>query len=280
MKHKLIGIQRANRFSPNRTDNDTAIFKRVSELLQQKGCEITTCEESSFQSESVGNELIFTMARDARTLRKLQLLEDEGRTVINSAHGIENCTREKMTRLLLQNNIPYPKSRIIPTSEPTIDLSDIGHYCWIKRGNDHTIHPEDVVFARTGEESASIIRKYAQRNIPTVVINEHLEGDLIKFYGVTGTDFFYWAYSHRLNYSKFGLESINGQSQGIPFDPAALKTFCTRAAQALKVSIYGGDAVVSPDGTTHIIDLNDWPSFAPCLEPAASSIAQYIHNQL
>jgi hypothetical protein len=280
MKRKLTSIQRAKVFSPNRTSHDAAIFKRVSELLQEKGCEITEYEESTFPNEGVDSELIFTMARDVRTLRKLKQAEDEGRTVINSAYGSENCMRESMTRLLLHHQIPHPKSKIILTTEMDIDLSDMGSYCWMKRGDCHAIYPEDVVFVRTGEEAVALLRKYAQRNIPSVVINEHLKGDLIKFYGVAGTDFFYWMYPHQFNYSKFGLEAINGQSQGIRFDADALQALCTRATQALKVSIYGGDAVVSPDGSLHIIDLNDWPSFAPCLEEAAATIAQHIYNQL
>jgi hypothetical protein len=267
-------------FSPNRISNDAAIFDRVSELLQQKGCEITEYDESAFQNETVGKGLIFTMARDIRTLRKLQQLEDEGRTVINSAYGIENCTREKMTRLLLDNHIPYPKSKIIPTTEADTDLSDMGSYCWIKRGDCQSIHCEDVVFARVGEESAAMIRNQAQRNIPSVVINEHLEGDLIKFYGVAGTDFFYWFYPNQLNYSKFGLETINGRLQDIPFDTETLQTLCSRAAQTLKISIYGGDAVINSDGTLRIIDWNDWPSFTPCLELAAPYIAQHIYSYL
>ncbi|MDR0542905.1 MAG: hypothetical protein LBH19_11950 [Dysgonamonadaceae bacterium] len=280
MKHRITGIRRENIFSPNRIGDDAAIFDRVSELLRQKGCDVTEYEEAEFRNETAGDGLVFTMARDIRTLRKLQLLEDEGRVVVNSAYGVENCSREKMTRLLIDNNIPHPKSRIFPVAEADIDLSIIGSGCWMKRGDCHAVCREDVTFVRSAEEVVAVIREYARRNIPSIVVNEHLEGDLIKFYGVAGTDFFYWFYPDCLNYSKFGLEIVNGKRQNIRFDISALKTLCARTAQVLNVSVYGGDIVISSDGTMRIIDWNDWPSFAPCLERAAPFIAQHIYSQL
>ena len=41
----------------------------------------------------------------------------------------------------------------------------------------------------------------------------------------------------------------------------------------LNVPVYGGDCVVSEDGSIRIIDFNDWPSFAPCREEAGFYIA-------
>ena len=34
------------------------------------------------------------------------------------------------------------------------------------------------------------------------------------------------------------------------------------AAKAVKVEVFGGDAIVTPDGKIYIIDINSWPSFA------------------
>ena len=107
-----------------------------------------------------------------------------------------------------------------------------------------------------------------------MVVNEHLKGDLIKFYGVSGTDFFYWFYPSKCGHrSKFGLEVINGEAQGIAFDAEDLKAEADKAADMLNVPVYGGDCVVSEDGSIRIIDFNDWPSFAPCRDEAAFYIA-------
>ena len=53
---------------------------------------------------------------------------------------------------------------------------------------------------------------------------------------------------------------------------------CDQAAQVLNVHIYGGDCIVSEDGTVRLIDFNDWPSFAPCRDEAAPHIAECIYR--
>ena len=108
------------------------------------------------------------------------------------------------------------------------------------------------------------------------MVNEHLEGDLIKFYGVNGTDFFYWFYPFEMKHSKFGLEKINGEPTGISFKVETLQQICNQAASVLQVDVYGGDAIVAADGSMRIIDFNDWPSFAPCREEAADAISELI----
>lgn len=79
-----------------------------------------------------------------------------------------------------------------------------------------------------------------------------------------------------MNHSKFGLEAINGKATGIPFEVAAMREICEVAADVLKVHVYGGDCVISPEGVIRIIDFNDWPSFAPCRSEAAPHIASCI----
>ena len=48
------------------------------------------------------------------------------------------------------------------------------------------------------------------------------------------------------------------------------------AAETLGLYVYGGDAIISPDGTVSIIDINDWPSFAPVRDEASREIAKLI----
>ncbi|MCC8146094.1 MAG: hypothetical protein LIO93_06590 [Bacteroidales bacterium] len=279
MKIKIAGIRRGNQYSPNHIGNDVAIFNLTTEYLIEKNCEVFEYTEEEFQTGKIDADFIFNMVRDRKSILKLQQLEDEGKRVVNSGYGIENCTRGKMTRLLLENNIPHPQSIIVLTDDKEFHgLESLGSHCWIKRGDFHAIHREDVTYARIGEEAESVIRGYALRGIPSAVINEHLEGDLIKFYGVEGTDFFYWFYPNDLNHSKFGLEKINGKAQGIPFDLEELKSYCSRSARVLNIYIYGGDCVVDKNGNIKIIDFNDWPSFAPCRKQAAPYIAECIYN--
>lgn len=274
---KITGIRRDTQYSPNHIENDAAIFNLASEHLKKYGFEVMEYSEDEFRNAPVAGDFIFNMARDTRTIEKLQALEDAGKKVINSGYGIKNCRREEMTRLLLAHHIPYPKTIIVSTDDPSsVDFSFLGSDCWIKRGDFHATQHDDVVYARAGAETDSLIREYARRGIPSVVINEHLEGDLVKFYGVSDTDFFHWFYPGSCQHTKYGLEAINGKITGIPFDVNRLKEICSRVTEVLNIRIYGGDCVIGKDGQIRIIDVNDWPSFAPCREEAAPFIAECI----
>lgn len=277
-KITIAGIRRGNQFSPNHIGNDAAIFSLTAKHLQAAGYEVNEYIESDLQIKNFSEPCVFNMVRDWRSIRALQKIEDKGKLVINSGYGIENCTREKMTRLLMDNNISHPESLILHTDEdPHEALQQAGFYnCWIKRGDFHAIHREDVTYVRNPEEAHSILKEYAIRGIPSAVINEHLVGDLVKFYGVTGTDFFYWFYPSNLHHSKFGWEQINGTAKGIDFCLDTLQGICNQAAKVLNIHIYGGDCIVSEDGSIRLIDFNDWPSFAPCRDEASIHIARCI----
>ncbi|MGM9759550.1 MAG: hypothetical protein ACI30I_05470 [Parabacteroides sp.] len=277
-KLTIAGIRRGNQFSPNHVGNDAAIFALTADHLRKLGCVVNEYVETDLLLRDPQEKAIFNMVRDWRSIHKLQALEDRGYRVINSGYGIENCTREKMTRLLMNAGISHPRSLILQTDEdPTEALEQAGfENCWIKRGDFHAIHREDVTYVRNVEEAKSILKEYAIRGIPNAVINEHLVGDLVKFYGVEGTDFFYWFYPSNMHHSKFGLEAINGTAKGLPFEVDQLREICNQAAKVLNTQIYGGDCIVSETGEMHLIDFNDWPSFAPCRDAAAPCIAQRI----
>ncbi|MDL2221740.1 hypothetical protein LJC35_04220, partial [Parabacteroides sp. OttesenSCG-928-N08] len=247
--------------------------------LRQAGYRVNEYIESDLLVKEISEPVIFNMVRDWRSIHTLQRLERESqRLVVNSGYGIENCTREKMTRLLTSNGISHPESLILSTNDdPSAALEEAGlHHCWIKRGDFHAIHREDVTYVRNREEAKGILKEYAIRGIETAVINEHLVGDLVKFYGVTGTDFFYWFYPSQIHHSKFGWEVINGTAKGITFSEETLVDLCNRAAEVLGIHIYGGDCIISEDGEIRLIDFNDWPSFAPCRDEASQQIAKRI----
>ena len=275
----IAGIRRGNQFSPNNIGNDATIFSLTAEQLRKKGYKVNEYTESDLLTKDIPEDFLFNMVRDWYSIRKLQRFEDGGRLVVNSGYAIENCTREKMTRLFMEANIASPRSIIIRTdADPAAALEEAGFdSCWIKRHDFHAIHREDVTYVRHLEEAGSILKEYAIRGIETAVINEHLSGDLVKFYGVSGTDFFFWFYPSEKQHSKFGYEQINGTTHGIPFDKDYLQQLCNEAADVLKVKIYGGDCIIDKDATIRLIDFNDWPSFAPCRNQAVPYIAECIH---
>jgi hypothetical protein len=272
----IIGVSRGSEYSPNHVDNDAAIFYKVVEELRRLGCRVDTYTEKEFVKQEVEGGIIFDMARDKATIARLKDLEDKGTLVINSAYGIDNCVRKPMTELLVAHGVPHPKSIIVKTNE-----AYTGNFfpCWLKRGNSHAMVKEDVSYAVHFGEAEAILADFYRRGIPEAVVNEHLQGDLIKFYGVQGTDFFYWFYPGPCSHSKFGLEKINGEAKGIPFNVSDLKKYSDMAAEVLNVPIYGGDCVVLPNGDVKIIDFNDWPSFARCRDEAGVKIAECIYKR-
>ena len=278
----IAGIMRAGAYSPNHIGNDAAIFNVVAENLRKRGCIVNVYSEEQLIAGNVTENVIVNMCREQKSIVLLQKMEDEGKIVINSGYGIENCTRERMTRILIGSNIPYPESLMVNTNEGIKDaLVKAGFsQCWIKRGDFHAMHKEDVSYVRHPEEAQEVLQEYFLRGISRAVINKHLVGDLVKFYGVQGTPFFFWFYPFDLGHSKYGHEEINGKSQGIDFDVEKMREICQKASEMLDVKIYGGDCIVSPEGDIRIIDFNDWPSFAPCRVDAAPHIAKCILNTI
>jgi hypothetical protein len=111
------------------------------------------------------------------------------------------------------------------------------------------------------------LEEFASRGIAQAAVQAHHEGDEVKFYGVAGGRFFHWFYP-------------SDQPVRYPLEPAALERLATCAAAAAGLDIFGGDVIVSPAGELTLIDLNDWPSFAPCREPAAEAIAGYLMGHI
>lgn len=277
---KIAGIMRAGAFSPNHIGNDSAIFNIVADQLRKRGCSVTIYSEEQFANAGVSEPIIINMCRERRSIERLQALEDQGGLVINSGYGIENCIRERMARIFIGSSIPYPESIIVNTDEAIRDVlvkAGIGR-CWIKRADSHTMHKEDVTSVRHPEEAQEILQEYFMRGIKRAVINRHIDGMLVKFYGIAGTSFFYWL-------SPFGNSDYQGRplgSQKIPdtFDFTRFREVCAEASDILDVKVYGGDCIIRPDGTFCLVDFDDWPSFAPCRQEAATQIAKLVMAQI
>ena len=66
---------------------------------------------------------------------------------------------------------------------------------------------------------------------------------------------------------------------GYPLDPIQLGRAVRRAASALGLEVYGGDAIATRAGRTVLLDLNAWPSFALFREEAAERIAEHLERR-
>jgi glutathione synthase/RimK-type ligase-like ATP-grasp enzyme len=267
MKLQFAGIRRNSQYSPNQITNDGLILLKTAQELMKLGIDYKIYEESEITDKKINENIIFTMARGIDTLNILSEMEEHGKLIINSPKASINCYRVNMSAKLKAAGIPFPKSKIVNTSSnENYNLSDVGKKkIWIKRGDVHAIHREDVSIVYGDEELNFILKEFAHRGITEAILQEHIPGDVIKFYVVRGTDFFRWYY---LN------ESNNYQ-----FDVSYLKELSEKSAELLNLIIYGGDAIISENGSITIIDINDWPSFANFRDEASLYIAKRIYSE-
>ena len=255
-------IYRDKRFSPNSEEKDRAILDAVAENLQAQGHEVECVEEAHWVPSQGACRLVLSMGRLAETLRHLASLDMQ---VINSPEGVGGCARSRLQRTMEDIGIPTaPKD------------GDNGY--WIKRGDASAQGREDVVFVPRREELEPAIRAFEQRGISDYTVSAHVCGDLVKFYGVRGSGFFRHYYPTDDRDTKFGDERHNGMAHHYPFDVKQLELQAERLAEAVNVSIYGGDCIVREDGSWCIIDFNDWPSFSRCREEAATAIVRLVNN--
>ena len=90
---EIAGIMRAGAYSPNHIGNDAAIFNAAAEQLRKRGYVVNIYSEEQFKLNEIKENVILNMCREQSSIAKLQQLEDQGKLVINSGYGIENCTR-------------------------------------------------------------------------------------------------------------------------------------------------------------------------------------------
>lgn len=264
----LAGIRRQTTYSPNHVSNDAKIFLRTVERLNEKGFRVNIYDEHDLGLVDIKERVIFSMAQGVESTLLLNELEEKGKIIINSPKGSINSYRTNMVKILPEKGIPFPKSFVINVEEKNkIKFEDFNaRKIWIKRGDVHAIHREDVTVVYSEEEKNNIITEFARRSIRDVVLQEHLDGDVIKFYSVRNTNLFHWFYLNGINHT--------------PFEIKLLKDLGNKAADALGLEVYGGDAIVSEEGKISIIDINDWPSFAPVREEASVAIAELIVKKI
>lgn len=255
MQMKVIGVQRARIFSPNSVDRDLLILQAVMDLTGGK----IVREEELKQEDFNGCSLVLSMARSDKALRILEEAENKGVRVVNSPEGIRNCERRQLDCTLRENGFHVPPV-------------DGNNGWWLKRGDASAQTKDDVVYCADADALADAYDSFQRRGIDNIVRQAHVKGDVLKFYGVEPSRFFYAYYPGDGGYSKFGSEKVNGIPRHFNFDKDALQDEVEKISRFTHVPIFGGDAIIAPDGSYYIIDFNDWPSFSACRLEAARAI--------
>lgn len=282
MKQHILGISRAPQFSPNSEARDAAIFAALTSRLERKGYAVDIISEDLVTVVDLADyDLVFSMARGRNVLAVLSQAEQAGLPVINSATRLLQLSRGELIQLLHQHDLPLPQTQLRVLGHEQV-MPHIAYPFWLKRVDACAQQKGDVCLVNSEAEYDNAITRFSEHAIASYVIEQHIEGDLIKFYGVEGTPFFHISYPTESidGFSKFGLEQANGRPSHFSFNEAALKQATDKAAQLTGMTVYGGDAIITSTGQFYIIDFNDWPSFSPCRREAAKAIAGRIDNFL
>lgn len=282
MKRQILGISRAAQFSPNSQDRDAAIFAAVTSRLEHLGNRVDIVTEDLIpMTDLTDYDLVFSMARGRNVLSLLALAEQHGLKVVNSAKSLLQLSRDSIVKLFKQHSIAIPQASLFNTQQVLKNKTALGisYPFWIKRADACAQQKGDVSFISNNNDYEQTLQRFANNKIPQFIAEKHINGDIIKFYGVEGTPFFYYSYPTEGNgFSKFGLENANGVPSHYPFDADKLKSMADQAAFFTGMTVYGGDAIVTNKGEFFIIDFNDWPSFSTCRREAAKAIAQRINE--
>jgi hypothetical protein len=265
---RLLGLYREKQYSPGRhQSNDALLLDQIAHRLRERefSVDLMTLEEANGARTEAA--LVFSMCQGRTALESLAEWEHGGARIINSPQAALNTHRDRLPALLFAAGLPFPQTILVNTkADPDLQELDLPSGIWLKRGDVHASVTADVQWVDSRERLEAGLMDFAQRGIARAALQAHRAGDEIKFYGVAGGAFFHWFYS--------------GTAHKYPFDTAPLQELGNQAAAVAGLDIFGGDVIVSPEGELTLIDLNDWPSFAPCRERASYAIAEFISKRV
>ena len=267
---RALGVYREPEFSPGKVEHDAAILDAVLAELKRHGVEISVVSAAHFVEDSpVGADLVLAMCQGERALGRLVALEQQGAIAVNSALAIRNCYRDLLCAGLVHAGVPVPTGALVRTGSRPPDLSPLGVLdldapMFVKRGDLHALAPDDVQRVESRGALRSALAGMAERGVPVAYVQQAVEGRVVKFYGVSGGEYF------------AALDEERGESEeGSISEQVRLELARSAAAAAatLGLEAWGGDAVI--DGERFMmIDFNDWPSFSRVREAAARAIAR------
>ncbi len=260
---EFLGIPRESVFSPGKVDADRAILEAVAEVLRGRGHRVRVAPVESVSQRPARGTTVFTMCQGRPALQVLREWERSGLRVVNSVDAVLGCHRHRMCERLEQAAVAAPETLVLPTAAPGptpwpawLEV----HGGWLKRGDVHATTGADVRFVSSAAAAHAAIADLSARGIERAVLQRHVDGVVLKFYAVADS-FLAW------------FPPPEAPVTLAPEQVDALQKLASGAARALDLEVYGGDVVAGTDGRLQLIDLNDWPSYAPCRAAAAEAIA-------
>jgi glutathione synthase/RimK-type ligase-like ATP-grasp enzyme len=268
---RLVALYRSPTYSPEvHRRNDTAILDATVAGLQRRGWRVTRMAEGDVVAGRLpAAELYVNMCQGPAASERLLNLVPREALAVNPPESVLNCHRHRLVTRMEEAGLPFPRTLIVPTAKPQAalplvhQLNGDGRPVWVKRGDVHAETSADVVAAKEAGVSDAIAG-FARRGVVRVALQAHIAGPIVKFYAVTGGRFFSW-------YSADG--------SAVAVSEQSLRTLAFAAARAVGLEVFGGDVALPQPDAPVLIDLNDWPSFAPVRVAAAAAIAAYIDEK-
>ena len=296
---RVVALYRKSSYSPaqHRT-NDTAILDETLAHFVGAGWDVVRVDEAVLgvaesgekrvdgedsADRAIGDlvpddaDLYLSMCQGPATARLLGM-EEAGARIVNRPSSVLGCHRHRLVPALAAAGVRFPATDVIDLATTVAaDVVDspvvraalaAGGRVWIKRGDVHAERADDVVVVPAGEV-ARAAAEFRARGIGRIALQADVEGPVIKFYGVMGSGasdgaFFRW------------YDAVAGVDGPRPVvNEARLRALAFGAARALGLEVFGGDVALPAPDAPVLIDLNDWPSFAPFRAAAAAAIATY-----
>ncbi len=278
MTRRAAALYRQPSYSPNQhRTNDTAILNATVAHLERWGWAVTRGGEDAVAHGALPDaDVVLNMCQGPAASERLLALEcAAAMRLVNRPSSVLGCHRHRLVERLAdlgvgggEAAVAFPRTMIAATSVGA-SLDGFGRddgLVWVKRGDVHAERQEDVVAVRRdGLEAA--LGAFAARGIARVALQEHVHGPILKFYAVADGRFFRY----------YGADA--GPAAPPPaVDEDQLRAVAFGAARRLGLDVFGGDVAVPDPERPVLIDLNDWPSFAPFRDAAARHIADYVHE--
>ena len=185
---------------------------------------------------------------------------------VNPPDSVLSCHRHHLVSRMEAAGLPFPRTLIVQTGADPQSLVSLVHQLngdgrpvWVKRGDVHAETSADVVATKEAGVTDAIAA-FARRGVSRVALQAHIAGPIVKFYGIADGSFFCWY--PRLDIAEDRLRSL-----------------AFTAARIVGLEVFGGDVAFPQSDQPVLIDLNDWPSFAPVRAAASAAIAAYIDQK-
>lgn len=274
---RALALYRQPSYSPNQhRANDRAILDTVVGCLEGRGWSVTRASEGDVVGDTLDETLlrhadvVLNMCQGPDASERLMWAESLGIRLINRPSSVLACHRHRLVQVLSHHRIAFPRTAVVATAgDPELDgFGADGRDVWVKRGDVHAECAADVVAVnRVGLRDA--IAAFASRGITRVALQEHVPGPVVKFYGVADSEFF-----------RYYAADAGPTGPRPALDESRLRALAFAAAQELKLDVFGGDVALPAPDEPVLIDLNDWPSFAPFREEAGRHIAAYAASHV